>query len=132
VVWNSIGSSGTDTSSFSVQGQRFGPDSDTDGDGVFDSVDNCTMDSNASQRDVDGDGCGNLCDADFDQNGVAGGSDFNTLRLCFAKTVPGAGPAADPTCAESDMDGNLVVGASDFNSFRLDFGSAPGPGASCP
>jgi hypothetical protein len=105
---------------------------DADLDGVPDSADNCTDVENSSQLDSDGDLCGNVCDADFDQNGVTGGADFNAFRLCFLLAVPGSGPAEDPTCAEADMDGNLVVGGTDFNQFRLEFGGAPGPGAACP
>jgi hypothetical protein len=140
VAWTSDGSSGTDTNTSppgpfgaakdSVQGQRFGADeTDADGDGVANGVDDCIDVANPSQLDADGDGCGNACDADFDQDGVAWGSDFNTLRLCFAKSVPAAGPADDPTCGESDMDGSGIVGGSDFNSFRLEFGTAPGLGS---
>ncbi|MFA5943664.1 MAG: hypothetical protein WC876_04265 [Candidatus Thermoplasmatota archaeon] len=35
---------------------------DTDGDGVFDSEDNCPDDANADQMDTDGDGIGNVCE----------------------------------------------------------------------
>jgi len=130
VVWRSYGSPGTDSSGWSIQGQRYGADeTDADGDGFANGVDNCIDVANPSQLDVDGDGCGNLCDADFDQNGLAGGSDFNTFRLCFSQGVPGSGPAEDPTCAESDMDGNGVVGGEDFARFRLQLGSPPGPGS---
>jgi hypothetical protein len=130
VVWAGSGSFSTDTDSSSVQGQRFGADeNDADGDGVANGADDCIDLANASQLDADGDGCGNLCDADFDQDGVAGSSDFSTFRLCFAQSVPGAGPADDPTCAESDLDGDGVVGAVDFNRFRLGFGTAPGRGS---
>jgi hypothetical protein len=104
---------------------------DVDGDAVPDDVDNCSIAANPSQLDSDGDGCGNACDCDFDQNGVCGGSDFSTLRLCFGRRVPAAGPPEDPDCAESDMDGNLVVGASDFSLLRLRFQAPPGPAASC-
>ncbi len=108
------------------------PPADSDGDGVPDASDNCTNLANASQLDADGDGCGNACDADFDQNGVTGSTDLSALRTCFSQSVPGTGPAEDPVCAESDMDGNGVVGASDLSSLRIGFSSAPGPGAACP
>lgn len=35
---------------------------DTDGDGVFDTADNCPLEPNADQRDVDGDTVGDACD----------------------------------------------------------------------
>jgi hypothetical protein len=108
------------------------PGGDADADGVPDPADNCTEIANASQLDADGDGCGNACDADFDQNGVIGASDFNVLRLCITQSVPGTGPAQDPACAESDLDGNGTVGASDFVALRSAVSSAPGPGAACP
>ncbi len=43
---------------------------DTDGDGVFDNVDNCLAISNADQTDTDGDGEGDACDSDDDNDGV--------------------------------------------------------------
>ena len=48
---------------------------DSDGDGVTDDVDNCTAVPNAAQTDTDGDGHGNICDADFDNNCVSNFSD---------------------------------------------------------
>jgi hypothetical protein len=41
---------------------RWGPDTDTDGDGVDNAVDNCPTDENADQSDYDGNGRGNACD----------------------------------------------------------------------
>jgi len=38
-------------------------DTDDDGDGVLDTVDNCPLIENANQSDVDGDGVGDVCDA---------------------------------------------------------------------
>jgi hypothetical protein len=106
-------------------------ETDADGDEVDDDVDNCTLAENASQLDADGDGCGNACDWDFDQDFTSGSAEFNVVRACMAQHVPGTGPADDPTCAESDMDGNLAVGAGDFNLLRTEFGNPPGPGAAC-
>ncbi len=103
---------------------------DIDGDHAPDSTDNCLSQMNPSQLDADGDGFGNACDADFDQSGVSGISDYGTFRSCYGQAVPAsAGPAADPTCAESDMNGDLVVGVADYGLFRGAFGSAPGPGS---
>ena len=43
---------------------------DTDTDGVPDSQDNCVLQQNASQGDSDLDGYGNVCDGDFDNDGI--------------------------------------------------------------
>jgi glucose/arabinose dehydrogenase len=105
-----------------------GCDADADADGIPDLIDNCSARANASQEDADFDGFGNACDGDFDQSGVVGGADLIVLRKCFGASVgAGAGPPADPTCAESDMNGDGIVGAPDFNLFRLVFGMPPGP-----
>ena len=42
---------------------------DYDGDAVPDSIDNAYMSSNPGQQDTDGDGYGNACDADFNNDG---------------------------------------------------------------
>ncbi len=47
-----------------------------DGDGVDDDIDNCLMINNATQDDTDLDDCGNLCDADYDNDGIVGILDF--------------------------------------------------------
>lgn len=48
---------------------------DADGDGVLDGHDNCPADPNPIQKDLDGDGAGDACDADIDGDGAANGSD---------------------------------------------------------
>lgn len=91
---------------------------DFDGDGFCDWVDNCIEIANELQCDGDGDGYGNACDADFDQNGVAGVADFNIMAGVWAT----GDPIADLNC-----DG--VVGGEDFSEFCRMFGQAPGPSA---
>ncbi len=59
-----------------------GPCTDDDADGVCDAADNCTPpnaqgSANPAQDDTDGDDCGNICDADYDQSG--GSVDFTDL-----------------------------------------------------
>ena len=101
---------------------------DSDGDGVDDAIDNCTTTENGtllpigasaiSQRDTDGDGYGNVCDADLDGSLTVDLSDFSLFRSAFG--------TADP---DADFDGNGSVDLSDFSTFRAFLGSAPGPSA---
>jgi hypothetical protein len=92
---------------------------DSDNDGVPDSTDNCTNVPNPGQCDGDGDGCGNTCDADFDQNGTVDTDDVNPFVAGFGN--PGA----------SDMDCNGTTDTDDVNPFVARFGLSPGPGAGC-
>ena len=90
---------------------------DTDGDLVDDAIDNCTLVANADQRDTNGDGFGNICDADLTNDGPAVNlSDFSLFRSVFG--------TADP---DADFNGDGFVNLSDFALFRGMFGSAPGP-----
>jgi hypothetical protein len=101
---------------------------DSDGDGVVDLIDNCTNVANPTQRDADGDGCGNRCDGDFNQSGITAIADYGVFKACFGRAagVPG-GPFDDPTCSESDMNGSGAVNIADFGDLRLEFGTPPGP-----
>jgi hypothetical protein len=97
-------------------------EADGDGDAVPDSRDNCTDVPNSDQYDANLDGYGNACDADFDDNGSVGLSDFNRLREQFGRRI--GSPGFD---SEVDLDHSGAIGIADFNSFRSRFGGSPGP-----
>ncbi len=95
---------------------------DGDSDGVENAFDNCTTRANPSQKDVDHDGCGDLCDADFDQNGACGLSDYGILLGAFGTTT--GQPAYK---ADVDMDCNGAIGLSDYGLVLTEFGTTAGP-----
>ena len=59
---------------------------DSDGDGVSDDRDNCTLVVNASQIDTDSDGIGNRCDPDFNNDCLVGYNDFAALKSMFGSS----------------------------------------------
>jgi hypothetical protein len=94
---------------------------DDDGDTIPDFSDNCSSKKNAGQVDTDGDDCGNICDFDYDQNGVAGLPDFGKFTMRFGKSTAAA--------LESDHTEPVTgpVGLPDFDKFTMNFGKTPGP-----
>ena len=97
--------------------------SDTDGDGILDSNDNCSIKINAGQDDTDLDDCGNLCDADYDQSGLVDFGDFGAFTTCFG--------VASAACAEQEhvepISAARPVDFGDFGYFTVGFGGSPGP-----
>ncbi len=100
---------------------------DADSDGVPDAFDNCVNAANGpddntangsctSQFDFDGDGYGNACDGDLDNDGVYQVSDVNSLVANFLGNVPSL-----------DIDCDGVIQVSDINIVVGGFLSAPGP-----
>ena len=96
---------------------------DTDGDGVFDSADNCTEIANADQRDTNNDGYGNLCDADLNNDGNVNFADLGVFKNAFFSSGPGL---------DADLNGDGQVNFGDLGIMRGSFFSAPGPSGTTP
>jgi hypothetical protein len=104
---------------------------DADGDGVADDEDNCTAVANrprggvgggaAVQADTDGDGHGDACDGDFNNDGVVDDADAVLFGLDLSVGAPSPGSG-------TDMNSDGVVNSSDAMLFRrqLEAGE-PGP-----
>ncbi len=102
-------------------------DSDSDGDGFADSVDNCTLVSNPEQVDSNGDGYGNRCDADLDNDGFVNFLDLVILEAAFFTNPASAGwnPDADFNVDDGVNFGDLAIMEGAF------FGT-PGPSGLVP
>lgn len=74
---------------------------DRDSDGIQDNRDNCVLIPNADQVDTDGDGRGDVCDADIDNDGIPNERDncpFVVVRLFRNAWFPNATvyPSTEP------------------------------------
>ena len=98
------------------------PSLDADIDGVLDGVDNCRLVANPAQLDSNGDGYGNLCDADLNNSGTVTVADYGILR-----SVLGQAASASATAAAADLNGSGTVTTADFALLRAALGTAPGP-----
>ncbi|MFK8014699.1 MAG: FG-GAP-like repeat-containing protein [Gammaproteobacteria bacterium] len=94
---------------------------DADTDGIVDELDNCTQIANADQRDTNGDGYGNRCDADLNDDGTINVVDLGLLRAAFFGTGP-----------DADFNGDGVVNVVDLGILRASFFGAPGPSGIAP
>ena len=93
---------------------------DFDGDGVDDSNDNCLEVQNIGQDDTDADDCGNLCDADYDNDGVVGYSDLFEFGPAF-------GNAGDEEKCHLEPIPGCTVRLVDGFYLLTHFGFVPGP-----
>ena len=89
---------------------------DTDLDSVFDALDNCSEEANVDQRDTNGDGFGNICDPDLNNDGAINVLDLGLMKAVFF--------SAD---ADADLDGDGVVNVVDLGIMKARFFGEPGP-----
>ncbi|NNF15922.1 MAG: hypothetical protein HKN70_04200 [Gammaproteobacteria bacterium] len=100
---------------------------DSDSDLVGDACDNCILvanggqDGNPSQCDTNGDGYGNACDGDLNNNGVINFVDLGMFKSVFT--------TAD---ADADLNCNGVVNFVDLGLLKSRFMQTPGPSALVP
>lgn len=95
---------------------------DSDGDGVPDGSDNCTLIANADQRDTNGDGYGNICDPDLSNDGVVNFSDVSLWTPFFSTSTKG----------DADLNGDGAANFADFALFPVYFLQPPGPSGIAP
>ncbi|MEL7447810.1 MAG: SBBP repeat-containing protein [Pseudomonadota bacterium] len=98
------------------------PSSDGDGDGVADEADNCTQVSNPDQCDTNGDGFGNLCDPDLDNDNAVNFADLGLLKQVFFTE-----PSSANWNPDADMNGDDVINFADLGIMRSFFFGPPGP-----
>jgi uncharacterized protein (TIGR03790 family) len=102
---------------------------DRDGDGVPDTADNCSDLPNPEQRDTNGDGFGNLCDADVDGDGLITTSWGAVFPLSERGDVEWIALTArnGPYDPNYDLDGDGDVDAGDVSIANLNLFLQPGP-----
>lgn len=91
---------------------------DVDDDGVLDGADNCSVIANSDQRDSDGDGYGNLCDADLNNDGTTDFLDLGRLKEVFFTDN-----------ADADLNGDGTVDFLDLGLLKSMFFHPAGPAA---
>ena len=89
---------------------------DADNDGICDDRDNCVLVANVDQRDTDGDGFGNVCDADLNNDCIVNFADLHLIRSLFF--------TRDPNC---DLNGDGWVNFPDLHLIRSMVFAEPGP-----
>ncbi|MFK8028665.1 MAG: S8 family serine peptidase [Gammaproteobacteria bacterium] len=96
---------------------------DSDGDGVLDLADNCTLLSNPGQRDTNGDGYGNMCDPDLNNDGVVNFVDIQAWTSFFNVACGNV---------DEDINGDGLCNFIDYQAFGNFFLQPPGPSGVAP
>jgi hypothetical protein len=113
-----------------ITGQPAFAQVDSDGDGIDDDADNCILVANGPvipdaggniQLDTDGDGFGNICDPDFNNDLIVNASDLAYLKTVFFTDDP-----------DADLNGDGIVNAADLAILKTMFFGPPGPAAELP
>jgi hypothetical protein len=91
------------------------PTPDGDEDGVPDALDNCPAVFNPAQADLDGDGIGNPCDLDGDNDGQTDSDEIacGSNPLDAASLAPDQDADNSPDCVDADDDNDGVVDTAD-------------------
>jgi hypothetical protein len=104
---------------------------DSDSDGIVDLEDNCIDAPNGplisdaasnSQVDTDGDGYGNMCDGDLNNDG-----NTNTLDLNLYKLAHRTSPGDTNYNVDADFNGDVVINTLDLNIYKGLHRKPPGP-----
>ncbi len=98
---------------------------DSDGDNVYDEIDNCTLVANPDGRDTDGDGIGNACDPDIAppvNDCAVNFSDLGALKVAFF-SAPGDGNWNE----SADFNSDRSVNFADLATMKSGFFGPPGP-----
>jgi hypothetical protein len=123
---------------------------DSDRDGRPDWADNCVAVANFRQVDSDGDGYGNACDADLNDDGRVTDEDVASVRACDSADLSIGTPIMEPeemvgganvdepteaeemlatNCPDADLNGDRRVDAADVALADAMLGGEPGPSA---
>ncbi|MEM1188420.1 MAG: hypothetical protein AAGI72_07825 [Pseudomonadota bacterium] len=128
---------GIDSGSHAVGSLALNPASfsDSDGDGVTDDRDNCLNAANANQLDTDGDGLGDVCDGDDDNDGLSDAREDSLGTNPMTSDTDGDGLSdfdevevhrTDPTLADTDGDGFSDSDELRDGTSAVDAGDSPG------